>query len=65
MLWRYRRTDHPGLLWLLGAQWLALATRGEQGVVDLLAVIHREIEISMALMGVNRIDELTPELIER
>jgi L-lactate dehydrogenase (cytochrome) len=50
---------------LIGRPWAwALAARGEQGVQDLLGVIRREIEIAMALMGVNRIDELNPDLIE-
>ena len=51
---------------LIGRPWAwALSARGQQGVQDLLGVIHREIEISMALMGVNSIDELTSELVER
>ena len=50
---------------LIGRPWAwALAASGEQGVLGLLAVIRKEIEITMALMGVNRIDELTPDLIE-
>mgnify|MGYP001811750064 FL=1 len=50
---------------LIGRPWAwALGASGEKGVLDLLAVIRKEIEITMALMGVNRIDELTPDLIE-
>jgi L-lactate dehydrogenase (cytochrome) len=50
---------------LIGRPWAwALAASGEQGVLGLLAVIRKEIEITLALMGVNRIDELTPDLIE-
>ena len=50
---------------MLGRAWAwALAGRGEQGVSDLLAVIWNEISNSMALMGVRRIEELTPELLE-
>lgn len=50
---------------LIGRPWAwALAARGEQGVLDLLTVIRREIEISMALMGVNSIRELSPDLVE-
>jgi L-lactate dehydrogenase (cytochrome) len=51
---------------LLGRAWAwALAAGGEQAVVDLLAVIQREIANSMALMGVNRVSEIGPELVER
>ena len=50
---------------LIGRPWAwALGASGEKGVLDLLAVIRKEIEITMALMGINRIDELTPDLIE-
>ena len=50
---------------MLGRAWAwALTGRGEQGVSDLLAVIRNEISNSMALMGVRRIEELTPELVE-
>jgi len=28
VLWRYRRSDHPWLIRLMGVQWLALLTRG-------------------------------------
>ncbi len=50
---------------LLGRAWAwALAARGEQGVVDLLRVMREEISNSMALMGVRRIAELTPDLLE-
>jgi L-lactate dehydrogenase (cytochrome) len=50
----------------LGRAWAwALAAGGEQAVVDLLAVIQREIANSMALMGVNRVSEIAPELVER
>lgn len=50
---------------LLGRAWAwALAARGEQGVVDLLQVMRDEISNSMALMGVRRVSELTPDLVE-
>jgi L-lactate dehydrogenase (cytochrome) len=41
-----------------------MAARGEQGLKDYLRVLQQEIAVSMALIGVNRIDEITPELIE-
>ena len=51
---------------LAGRPWVwALAARGERGVVDLLAVWRAEIEVTMALMGVRRIAELDPALIDR
>jgi L-lactate dehydrogenase (cytochrome) len=51
---------------LIGRPWLwALAARGEQGLTDYLRVLQREIVVSMALMGVNRIAEITPDLLEK
>jgi L-lactate dehydrogenase (cytochrome) len=41
-----------------------MAARGEQGLVDLLGVIQQEIATTMALMGVTRINEITPDLLE-
>jgi L-lactate dehydrogenase (cytochrome) len=50
---------------LLGRPWVyAMAAHGEQGVVDLLEMINKEMEIAMALMGVNRVDEITGELLD-
>ena len=50
---------------LLGRAWAwALAARGEQGVVDLLDVMRKEISNSMALMGVRKMSELHPDLVE-
>jgi isopentenyl diphosphate isomerase/L-lactate dehydrogenase-like FMN-dependent dehydrogenase len=42
-----------------------LAARGEQGLTDYLRVLRQEIVVSMALMGVNRIAEITPDLLEK
>lgn len=51
---------------MLGRAWAwALAARGEQGVVDLLRIMREEVANSMALMGVRRISELTPDLLEK
>jgi L-lactate dehydrogenase (cytochrome) len=51
---------------LIGRPWIyALSARGEQGVVDLLDVFRREIATAMALVGVNRVEDITSELIER
>lgn len=50
---------------LIGRPWVyAIAGGGEAGLVDLLDVFRREIATAMALMGVNSIDEITPDLIE-
>ena len=50
---------------LIGRPWVwALAGRGEQGLTDYLEVIRQEIAVTMALMGVNRIAELNPALLE-
>ncbi len=49
---------------LIGRPWIwAVAARGEQGLTDLLAVFQQEMEVAMALLGVNRVEELTPDLI--
>lgn len=51
---------------LIGRPWVwAAAGAGEQGLTDLLGVIQQEIQVAMALMGVNRIDEITPDLLEK
>jgi L-lactate dehydrogenase (cytochrome) len=50
---------------LIGRPWVwAVAARGEQGLRDYLSVMQQEIAATMALMGVNRIEELNPELLE-
>jgi len=50
----------------IGRPWVwALAGRGEGGLRELLTVFQQEIATAMGLMGVNRIEELTPDLVER
>jgi L-lactate dehydrogenase (cytochrome) len=50
---------------MLGRAWAwALAARGERGVLDLMSVIRQEIANSMALMGVNRIEDINSERVE-
>lgn len=50
---------------LIGRPWVwAVASRGERGLTDYLRVLRQEIAVCMALMGVNRISEITPELLE-
>ena len=51
---------------LIGRPWVwAMASRGEAGLADLLELFRREIAVAMALMGVNRLDQLGSELVER
>jgi L-lactate dehydrogenase (cytochrome) len=51
---------------MIGRPWVwAIAARGEQGLVDLLQIFQQEIAVTMALMGVSRITEITPDLLER
>ena len=50
---------------LIGRPWVwAVAGAGEKGLVDLLHTFQREIQVAMALMGVNRIDRLHRDLLE-
>jgi L-lactate dehydrogenase (cytochrome) len=50
---------------LIGRPWVwAAAGAGEKGLADLLGVFRQEIRVAMALMGVNRIDELNADLLE-
>jgi len=50
---------------MIGRPWVwAIAARGEQGLVDLLQIFQQEIAVTMALMGVSRINEITPDLLE-
>ncbi len=50
---------------LVGRPWVyALSAGGQKSVQDLLNVFQREIKTGMALLGVNRIEEITPDLLE-
>jgi L-lactate dehydrogenase (cytochrome) len=50
---------------LVGRAWaFAVAAGGEHGVVDLMSVFRREIAVAMALMGVNRVADITPALLD-
>lgn len=50
---------------LIGRPWVwAAAGAGEKGLSDLLGVFQQEIRVAMALMGVNRIDELNAGMLE-
>jgi L-lactate dehydrogenase (cytochrome) len=51
---------------MIGRAWVwALAAGGEQGVKDMLAIIRRDLEATMALIGRTRTRDLTPEAIHR
>jgi L-lactate dehydrogenase (cytochrome) len=50
---------------LIGRPWVwAMAARGERGVSDLLTVFRSEMAVTMALMGVNRVSEISSELLD-
>jgi L-lactate dehydrogenase (cytochrome) len=50
---------------LIGRPWVwSVAARGEQGLRDYLTVLQQEIAATMALMGVNRIDEVGEDLLD-
>jgi len=51
---------------MIGRPWLwAMAARGERGLTDYLRILRQEVVVSMALMGLNRIAEITPDLLEK
>jgi L-lactate dehydrogenase (cytochrome) len=51
---------------MIGRPWVwAMAARGEKGVADLLQVFQLEIERSMALMGLTRIDQISQDSIDQ
>jgi L-lactate dehydrogenase (cytochrome) len=50
---------------LIGRPWVyAMAGCGEEGLVDMLALLQRELAVAMALMGIRTIEEFSPELLE-
>jgi len=51
---------------LIGRPWIwALAAKKEAGLTDLLCTFQKEISVAMALIGVNKIDQLHGELIDK
>ena len=51
---------------LVGRAWAyALAARGETGVAHVLQLIEAEMRVAMALTGVNRIADITPDILSR
>jgi L-lactate dehydrogenase (cytochrome) len=51
---------------LIGRPWIwAMAGAGAQGLSDLLNTFNLELRVAMALAGVRRVDEITPQLLDR
>ena len=51
---------------LIGRPWIyAVAASGEAGLTALLKTFRGEMEVSMALTGTRRVDDLTPEILDR
>jgi L-lactate dehydrogenase (cytochrome) len=51
---------------LLGRAWIyALAARGEAGVTHMLQLLEAEMRVAMALTGVTRVADITPEMLAR
>ncbi len=51
---------------LIGRPWIwTVAAKKEAGLIDLLNTFQQEISVAMALMGVNKIDQLHGGMIER
>jgi len=51
---------------LIGRAWMyGMAARGEAGISDVLRILKREIEITLALAGIPGIDHLNPDCLVR
>lgn len=51
---------------MIGRPWVwALAARGEAGVREVLSILRREMEVTMALTGVRRCDEISGRILDR
>lgn len=51
---------------MLGRPWAyGLAARGEAGVAEVLAILKRELEVTMALLGAERIDRIGAGALDR
>lgn len=50
---------------LLGRPWAyGLAARGEQGVAEVLAILRRELAVTMTLLGVERVAQIGPDALD-
>ena len=51
---------------MLGRPWAyGLAARGEQGVAEVLALLKRELEVTMTLLGVERVEQIGEDALNR
>lgn len=51
---------------MLGRAWAyGLAARGEQGVAEVLAILKRELEVTMTLLGVERVGDIGADALDR
>ncbi len=51
---------------MLGRSWAyGLAARGEQGVAEILAILKRELEVTMTLLGVERVGDIGAGALDR
>jgi L-lactate dehydrogenase (cytochrome) len=51
---------------LIGRPWIwAMAGAGSEGLSDLLTTFSLELRVAMALAGVRRIDEITPQILDQ
>jgi len=51
---------------MLGRPWAyGLAARGEQGVAEVLALLKRELSVTMTLLGVERVDQISTDALDR
>ena len=51
---------------MLGRAWVwALAARGERGVRDVLALMRKEMSVTLALTGLTRAADVSREIIHR
>lgn len=51
---------------MLGRAWAyGLAARGEQGVAEVLAILKRELEVTMTLLGVERVGDIGAAALDR
>jgi L-lactate dehydrogenase (cytochrome) len=51
---------------MLGRPWAyGLAARGEKGVAEILAILKRELAVTMTLLGVERVAQIGPDALDR
>ena len=51
---------------MLGRPWAyGLAARGEAGVAEVLAILKRELAVTMTLLGVERVEQIGEDALNR